>query len=107
MSSGTPPGGLVPDGERFGELARDWMTIWHSEWAALAVDPEVQEGIRALFAMWPPASGEIGPAGGGGAAAAPWSPAAAATFDACAAEIRNLAERVAELERRLAGLERG
>ena len=106
MSSGTPPGDLALDGEGFEALARDWMTIWQSEWAALAVDREVRESIQALLALWSPVSGRIGPPGGGGPAAAPWPPAAAAASDAGDAEVGRLTERVAELERRLADLER-
>ncbi len=31
---------------------QDWVTIWQSEWAAIAVDREVQEGLMALTCAW-------------------------------------------------------
>ena len=31
---------------------QDWVTIWQSEWAALAVDREVQEGLIAMTDAW-------------------------------------------------------
>jgi hypothetical protein len=31
---------------------QDWVTIWQSEWAAIAVDREVQEGLVALTGAW-------------------------------------------------------
>jgi hypothetical protein len=32
--------------------AQDWVTIWQSEWAAMAVDREVQEGLAAVTGAW-------------------------------------------------------
>ncbi len=34
------------------ELARNWATIWQSEWAALAADPETTLLLESLFASW-------------------------------------------------------
>ena len=30
----------------------DWVTIWQSEWAAIAVDREVLEGLTASAVAW-------------------------------------------------------
>jgi hypothetical protein len=38
-----PPHGVDP---------RDWVTIWQSEWAAMAVDRELQEGLAAATEAW-------------------------------------------------------
>jgi hypothetical protein len=96
------------------ELARDWITIWQSELAAVAVDREAQESWQALLALWAGAAGAMlqatawaTPDGAPGAAAAPRAAAAAAAPDAGADAVDRLARRVAELERRLAQLERG
>ena len=34
------------------ELARDWITLWQSELAAMATDREAQETFQALLAVW-------------------------------------------------------
>ena len=104
-------------------LARDWVTLWQSELAALSADREAQEAWRTMLALWAGAAGTmikalprglpdgIGPhgvaAGGVGAAHAPRAAAAAAAFDARDAEIERLARLVGDLERRIAELERG
>jgi len=31
---------------------QDWVTIWQSEWAAMAVDRELQEGLIASTEAW-------------------------------------------------------
>lgn len=50
----------------------DWVTIWQSEWAAMAVDREVQEGLTATTQAWNAAlAGVDGPAGRAGPDAAP------------------------------------
>jgi hypothetical protein len=51
----------------------DWVTIWQSEWAAIAVDREVQEGLIAVTGLWNAAlaAGADGPPGRAGADAAP------------------------------------
>ena len=50
----------------------DWVTIWQSEWAAIAVDREVQENLVAATAMWNIAlAGPDRPAGRPGADAPP------------------------------------
>jgi hypothetical protein len=33
-------------------LVVDWATIWQSEWAAIAVDPEVLEMSQRMAALW-------------------------------------------------------
>ena len=61
---------------------RDWVTIWQSEWAAMAVDREALEGLAAAALAWnaafaPRADGQ--PPGRAGAdAAAGAAPAGAA-----------------------------
>lgn len=92
---------------------QDWVTIWHSELAALAVDREQQEavlrGIDALGGAWGgvaamvaavDAEGRAGPDAAAGAAAVA---AASDAGDAGRrdAELRALERRVAELEARL------
>src|SRR5271154_4166740 len=105
-------------------LARDWVTLWQSELAAMAADREAQEGWQAILALWAGAAGVMLAAaprswpvpGGaahepaGGRADAPGrggAPAAAAAPDARDAEIERLARHVAELESRLGELEHG
>ena len=98
-------------------LARDWMTLWHSELAALAADRETQEAWRNLISLWTGAAAAFAAAAQDGAgprdaghgaiaAAAPRSPPAAAAPDPRDAEIERLRGRVDALERRLAELER-
>jgi hypothetical protein len=106
---GTPP----PDPQA---LARDWITIWQSELAALATDRELHESWIRWVTLWaqaahaatsllPGAAPPHEPAPGRAGSAAPAGPAApVAAPDARDATIERLAERVAELERRLAGL---
>jgi hypothetical protein len=97
-------------------LAQDWVTLWHSELAALSADPEAQETWRASLALWatwsssllhllPGAPPDGGPAGRCRSPDAPRPAAPAAAPDARDAEIDRLARHVAELERRLARLE--
>jgi hypothetical protein len=101
-------------------LARDWITIWHSEMAAASIDREAQEMWRGLLAVWaeaadamlrafaPPSRDEwANGRHGAGPAAAARAAAADAAPDAGAADVDRLARRVEELERRLAELERG
>jgi ubiquinone biosynthesis protein UbiJ len=107
-------------------LARDWITLWQSELAALAADREAQEMWQSWLAVWAgmaaamvrtlPRTADDGTAGGGarhdghaggGRPAAPARPApAAAAPDPRDAEIERLARHIGELERRLAALER-
>jgi uncharacterized protein YceH (UPF0502 family) len=115
--SDPPPGDAA--GADLHDLARDWITLWQSELAALAVDREAQETWHVLLSLWAGAAGNMinglsrgladEPAGHGrraaGPAAAPRSAPVAAAPDPRDAEVEQLRERVAELERRLAGLE--
>jgi uncharacterized protein YceH (UPF0502 family) len=95
--------------------ARDWITIWQSELAALATDRELAEGWVRLVTLWAEAAeratrllpGAHDPHGPAGPAAPPRPAAAVAALDARDATIERLAERVAELERRLAELAAG
>jgi hypothetical protein len=118
-AAGAAPGRGTPD---LRDLARDWITLWQSEIAALAVDREAQETWHTMLALWAGAAGAMltaaprerpggrsyrNPAGPAGAAAAPGTPAAAAAPDARDAEIERLARHVRELEARLADLEHG
>src|SRR5665213_514063 len=47
--SGPKPALEVPG---FDSLARDWITLWQSELAALAADREAQESWQAILALW-------------------------------------------------------
>ncbi len=95
-------------------LAADWITIWQSEWAAAAVDREMQEAWLLAAAQagvfpLPQASGDAAP-GSARPVAPARAPAAADAPDARDAAsaglrdaaIADLLERVAELERRAA-----
>jgi hypothetical protein len=107
------PGGMPPADARAAPdaqaLARDWITIWHSEMAALATSREMQEGWLRTLAVWAqaaeaasrllPSARSAGPAGPH-AAAGPAAPMAAP--DARDAAIQRLGERIDELERILA-----
>jgi pimeloyl-ACP methyl ester carboxylesterase len=86
-------------------LARDWITLWQTELAALALDREAQEAWRVLLSLWPAAAAAFLRAPPDEPAAAPRPAPAAVPPDAGAAEVEHLRERLAELERRLAGLE--
>jgi hypothetical protein len=96
------------------DLARDWVTLWQSEVAAVAVDREAQESVQALAALWANAASAFlaampdgfFPPGPGGAHAAPRAAPAAAAPDPRDAQLARLAGRIAELERRIADLER-
>jgi hypothetical protein len=113
MSDGEQP--ADPPAADLHELARDWITLWQSELAALAVDREAQESWQALLGLWAGAAAAMlqalpragHDASRPGAAVAPRPAPAAAAPDARDAEIERLARRIAELERRLAELERG
>ncbi len=108
-----PRGSAANRSAAWRQTARDWVTIWQSELAALADDSETLETWQGLVDAWSrmaeamiaatpePGSdyripGPAAPAGAAPAAAAP---------DPRAAELARLAGRVAELEWRLAGLE--
>jgi hypothetical protein len=116
MSEPDPPAGWAVAKGADEALARDWITLWQSELAALAVDREAHETWQQMLALWASLAGALArapPRGGAdgagahsaGAAAAPRASSAAAAPDARDAEIDRLAGRVGELERRLADLE--
>ena len=99
-----------------GALLADWITIWQSEWAAAAVDREVQEAwlqmaVQAGMAQAGMAQAGAVPPPQAPADAAPGparpvpparSPAVDVAPDARDAAIAGLLDRVAELERRAA-----
>jgi len=106
-------GASTDGGAEWRDTARDWVTIWQSELAALAEDREALETwqgmvdgwarmVEAMVAAVPDGLGDdrlpkpAAPAGAAPVAAAP---------DPRDAELVRLAERVAELERRLGGVE--
>ena len=106
-------------------LARDWITLWQSEIAALAADPETAETTARLAALWAGAASAMlrpmpgaapsppgaahDPGSSPGTAAAPGTaPAAAAPdagLDALLGVLGRLDERIGAIERRLAALE--
>lgn len=115
------PGDLQIDME---SLARDWITLWQSEIAALAADPETAETTARVAAIWAAAANAmLRPMPGAapaqapahdqkldtGAAAAPGAAPAAAAPDAGAdallGVLGRLDERIGAIERRLAALE--
>ena len=49
----------IRTGEDLHALARDWITLWQSELAALAVDREAQETWHALLSLWAGAAGAM------------------------------------------------
>jgi hypothetical protein len=113
--------GTGQDSTDLDSLARDWITLWQSEIAALAHDREAAETVARMAGIWaglaasllgavPPAHE---PAAAPHAATAPAAPRAApahAAPDAGMAALHgllgDLAERLEGIERRLAALER-
>lgn len=101
--------GSTPDSESHA-VVRDWLTIWHSELAALALDPDMRASWLRLLDAWAqtaeralrflpagePKAGHAGPV----APARPAAPVAAP--DPRDAAIHALEQRLAALERRLA-----
>jgi hypothetical protein len=123
-SPGESPGETAQDGVApdLRALARDWITLWQSELAALAVDREAQETWHTMLALWAGAAGAMLTAaprerpgrgaprhagGHAGPAASPGTAPAAAAPDPRDAEIERLARHVRELEARLAEIEHG
>jgi hypothetical protein len=95
-------------------LTQDWLTLWRSELAGMAVDRELRESWAAMTGLWAQTMQDAA-AAAARAAAAPHEPAGRAGADAPAGpapaaaapdprldEIEQLNRRVAELERRLA-----
>ena len=116
--------------EDLDSLAEDWITLWQSEIAGLAADPELIEAwsaFAALGAAWARAMAAMPAAAMRArahdhAAPPPWAAAPAAAPEpprparhggdgepgpARDAERERMAARLAELEQRLADLERG
>ena len=91
-------------------LLTDWITIWHSEWAALATDRELGEAAQRSAAAWADAAVALTAAadasGLAGAAAPPRPAPAAAAPDPRDAALAALGARVEQLERELAALAR-
>ncbi len=99
-------------------LGEDWLALWRSELAAMAVDRELRESWAAMTGLWARTAQAASEAAAKAAfAAAPHEPArspgadapagtapAAAAPDARLDEIEQLNRRVAELEERLAAL---
>ena len=105
--------GEAPEGAREGAYLRDWITLVHSELAALAVDREARETLHALVRIWANAGGAVAAAPRderadrhAGTDAAPWATPLAAASGAGEPEIERLSRRIAELEARIAELER-
>jgi hypothetical protein len=89
-------------------LARDWITLVHSELAAMATDREAAETFQALLALWAGAAAAWIPEAPRDPAPRP-APAAAAPGAGDAAPAPGgdaaLLARIAALERRIAELE--
>lgn len=101
-------------------LARDWITLWQSEFSALAHDREAAETISRLAALWAgaaaawlraapvaPASGHDSPRPAASPGAAPPAAAPDAGAGALHDVLGELARRLDGIDRRLAALERG
>jgi hypothetical protein len=113
MTTGPAPGdgAAAPD---LRKLAQDWITLWQSELAALAVDREAQETWQAVVALWAGAASAMlqalpheHPERRAGATAAAGAAPAFAAPDPRDAAIECLTRRIGELETRLADIERG
>jgi hypothetical protein len=102
----------MPGHERRGE---EWLTLWRSELAAMAVDRELAESWAAMTGLWAQtvqdamakaarAATHYEPRGGTGADAPAGPAPAAAAPDPRLDEIEQLNRRVAELEQRLAAI---
>lgn len=96
------------------DLLLDWLTIWHSELAALATDREQGEAVQRMLDAGAAQASVLLHAAGAAIDAArpprpdapPGSPPAGADADGKDARIEQLLDRVEHLERRLAELER-
>jgi hypothetical protein len=118
MADGTggraPPGPGQAGKPDLQTVTADWITIWQSELAAMAIDREMHEAWVRMMTVWAQATSAAarllplspsvradGPAGHAGSAAPPGAAAAMAAPDARDAAIQRLADRVDELERRI------
>ena len=59
MSDGTEGGQGPAAPPDLAALARDWITLWQSELAALAADREAQEMSEAVLALWAGMAGSL------------------------------------------------
>ena len=59
MSDGTEGRRDPPAPPDLAALARDWITLWQSELAALAADREAQEMSEAVLALWAGMAGSL------------------------------------------------
>ncbi len=120
LHHGDAPPGETPDGGSGADrlkldpegLARDWITLWQSELAAMAVDREAQETWLTMMALWAGAKDiptAVPPERPHGRdyehAVGPSGTAAASAPDPRDTEIERLARQVHDLEGRLAVLE--
>ena len=98
-------------------LAADWLTIWHSEAAALAEDRELREAWQRMMsglaahgaafiqaALHHPSGHD--PSGGAGSASPPGTPSAGDASVAMAERPDQRDAVIADLQRRIAALER-
>ena len=124
------PEGEAPTQPDPRDLARDWITVWQSELAAIATDREMREHWQAAVGVWtglasaivrdrsppppPPSAHDAAPRHAAsrhptprsaGTSDATGTPAAAAPPDARDVEIERLGRHVAALEARLAAIE--
>jgi hypothetical protein len=111
-----------PDLEAQEAVLRDWMTLWHSEVAAMGVDREMQEtwmrmaeawyntaaqgGVAEMFGRMMPSNGAspLDPAASTGANASTRSASAAHASDA-GGELASLRREIGELRNRIEQLE--
>ena len=123
MDSQDTPSGPEPGEPNSNDTTlRDWMTVWHSEMAAMGVDREMQESWARMAEAWNSAATQaaaadmlartltgwagLDPAGSAGADAAP-RPAAASHASDAGDELETLRRELASLRSRVERLESG